>query len=57
MTDISLTPVTRTRATRSPFAVVASGARRVLRSYSNALAADAFIVPNGRMAYAARQAS
>ena len=61
MTDISHvfapTVTTRTRSGRgrSPLAVVTDGVRRILRSYSEAIAKESYIVPDGRMAYAAGQ--
>jgi hypothetical protein len=61
MTDISITPSVaapvRAGHVRSPFTAVANGARRVWRSYNEHLATDAYIVPNGQLALAARQAS
>ena len=57
MTAISHAYAPAARTARSPLAVVTDAVGRLLRSYSDTLAKDTFLVPNGRMAYAARQAS
>jgi hypothetical protein len=60
MTDIATTfpevaARRRSHVRRSPYRVAVGGLRHLLRSYSDHLRADSFIVPNGHMAAAARR--